>query len=479
MFTLNDILQGNEGKVQLKSTATADPNMVFREVHHDSRLIAPGDLFLARKGESVDGHKFIAAAAQAGALAALCTTPAPDAPPDFLQIIVPDVLEALHATARVRTQRQEETIRIGITGSNGKTSTKDAIAAVLSTKAPTLKTYASFNHELGYPQTLLRLEPQHRYAVLEMGAQRVGELAWLSTTVARPHWSLITNVGSAHLGIFGSQERIAQAKSELVQVLEPDGIAILNYDDPNVRQMAEKTRARVLYYGLGEGADVRATDIGGDALFGRSFTLNYQGQQRHVQLHLPGEHGITIALAAAAVGCAAEIELDEIGTVLGTLAPAKRRGEIKNGPNGSIVIDDSYNANRQSILAMARAMHDTKQAPGGKRWAVLGDIFEQGSFAREEHTACGAGLAENVDYLVAIGDQARYYVEGALAAGMPKQNAHYFPADVEQHDELEAAKRAAVDLLVHTVQPNDLILVKASLGMHMDTLLAMLMTFEK
>jgi UDP-N-acetylmuramoyl-tripeptide--D-alanyl-D-alanine ligase len=476
MFTLNDILQGNAGKVQIQGTATADPNLVFREAHHDSRLVAPGDLFLARKGEAVDGHRFIAAAAQAGALAALCTTPVSDVPPDFLQIVVPDVLEALHATARVRTQRQEETIRIGITGSNGKTSTKEAVAAVLSHKAPTLKTYASFNHELGYPQTLLRLEPQHRYAVLEMGAQWVGELTWLSKNIAAPHWSLITNVGSAHLEFFGSQERIAQAKSELVQVLAPDGIAILNYDDPNVRQMAAKTRARVLYYGLGEGAEVRAIDIGGDALFGHSFALLYHGQQRHVQLHMPGEHGVTIALAAAAAGCAAGISLDEIGAVLGTLGPAKRRGEIKNGPNGSILIDDTYNANRQSILAMARAMHETKQAPGGKRWAVLGDIFEQGSFARAEHTACGAGLAGTVDYLVAIGDNARFYVEGAIAAGMPEENAYYFSANVEQRGEVEAAKRAAIDLLLHTVQPNDLVLVKGSLGMHMDTLLLQLLT---
>src|SRR5579884_2579338 len=346
MFTLNDILQGNEGKVQLKSTATADPNMVFREVHHDSRLIAPGDLFLARKGESVDGHKFIAAAAQAGALAALCTTPAPDAPPDFLQIIVPDVLEALHATARVRTQRQEETIRIGITGSNGKTSTKDAIAAVLSTKAPTLKTYASYNHELGYPQTLLRLEPQHRYAVLEMGAQWVGELAWLSETIARPDWSIITNVGAAHLGYFGSQERVAQAKSELVQVLRPDGIAILNYDDPNAQAMREKTRARVLFYGLSPQAHIYGDEITGDPLSGCSFTLNYQYTQRRVELHLPGRHSLMTALAAAAAGIAAEMQIDDICAALEELKTAPGRCELKTGPNGSTLVDDTYNANR-------------------------------------------------------------------------------------------------------------------------------------
>ncbi len=205
MFTLNDIVQSNTDQIHIQSSTTPDPALVFRSAHHDSHLITPGDLFIARKGANSDGHQFIPAAARAGALAALCSTPANDVPPDFLQIIVPDVLTALHATARARTQRQKDTVRIGITGSNGKTSTKDAVAAVLSHKAPTLKTYASYNHELGYPITLLRLEPQHRYAVLEMGAQRVGELTWLCNSIASPHWSIITTVGAAHLEYFGTQ----------------------------------------------------------------------------------------------------------------------------------------------------------------------------------------------------------------------------------------------------------------------------------
>ncbi|HLG78158.1 MAG TPA: Mur ligase family protein, partial [Ktedonobacteraceae bacterium] len=250
MFTLNDILVGNAENLRLQTNRQIDAGQMFPEVHHDSRMLKPGDLFLARKGEVVDGHRFIPDAARAGAGAALCSEPASDVPAEFLQIVVPDVLKALHATARTRAQRQQNTIFIGITGSNGKTGTKDAVATVLSHQAPTLKTFASYNHELGYPQTLLRLEPQHRYAVLEMGAQWVGELAWLSETIARPHWSIITNVGAAHLGLFGSQERVVQAKSELVQVLRPEGLAILNYDDPNVRGMREKTAARVLFYGL-------------------------------------------------------------------------------------------------------------------------------------------------------------------------------------------------------------------------------------
>lgn len=474
MFTLNDILQGNQGKIYLHSSATPDPCQVFPSAQHDSRQVGRGDLFVAIKGAQVDGHRFISAAAEAGAGAALCIEPADDVPPDFLQIIVPDVIQALHATARVRAQRQQDTILIGITGSNGKTSTKDATAAVLSQLASTLKTFASYNNEIGYPLTLLRLEPEHRFAVVEMGAQWVGELTWLCDTIARPNWSIITNVGAAHLEYFGTQEGVIVAKSELVQALAPEGIAILNYDDANVRSMGRKTTAQVLYYGLSQEAEVRGSDIRGDTLQGLSFTLNYAGQQRRVQLHLPGTHGVMIALAAAATGCATQMSLDEICAALEGLSPAKGRGEIKQGPNGSTLIDDTYNANRQSIVTIARAMRASELSPAGKRWAVLGDIFELGQYAREEHLASGEALAGTIDYLVAIGDQARYYAQGAKLAGMPEKNIHYFPAGVENAQALEAAKQAAAGLLKCKVHSDDLVLLKGSRGMRMETILEML-----
>src|SRR2546427_11025961 len=306
MLTLNDILQGNEGSVQIYNGVAINPEQVFPTAHQDSRHVQKGDLFLARKGPNTDGHHYIPSVAQEGAGAVLCTEPSREAPPDFLQIVVPDVVQALHATARVRTQRQQNTILIGITGSNGKTSTKEATAAVLNRLAPTLKTFASYNNEIGYPLTLLRLEPEHRYAVVEMGAQWVGELTWLCETIARPNWSIITNIGAAHLEYFGSQERVTIAKSELVQALTPQGIAILNYDDVNVRSMSAKTKAQILYYGLIQEADVRGSDIQGDTLRGLSFTLSYADRQERVQLHLPGAHGVMIALAAAAAGCATQ-----------------------------------------------------------------------------------------------------------------------------------------------------------------------------
>jgi len=474
MFTLQDILQGNESNVRLLSAATPHPAHIFPSAQHDSRQIGRGDLYVVIKGARVDGHRFIPDVAKAGAGAALCTEPASDVPPDFLQIVVPDVVKALHATARVRASRQQNTIFIGVTGSNGKTSTKEAAATVLSHKAPTLKTYASYNNEIGYPLTLLRLEPQHRYAVLEMGAQWVGELTWLSDTIARPHWSIITNVGAAHLEYFGSQERVALAKGELVQVLSPEGIAILNNDDRNVRAMSEKTAARVLYYGLGEGAEVRGGEVQGDELRGLSFTLSFAEQEKRVQLHLPGTHGVMIALAAAAAGYAAEMPLDEVCAALETLAPAKGRCEIKPGPNGSTLIDDTYNANRQSIIAITRAMRATNIVPGGKRWAVLGDIFELCSYAHDEHFATGQALAHSVDYLVAIGDQARFYVEGAIHEGLPEESTYYFPAHPEKPEEVGAAKLAAVDLLKEHVHSEDLVLIKGSRGMQMETMIATL-----
>jgi UDP-N-acetylmuramoyl-tripeptide--D-alanyl-D-alanine ligase len=474
MFTLNDLLQGNPGEARCNKDTDHDRQQIFLSAQHDNRQVKKGDLFVAIKGETVDGHRFIPAAIEAGASGILCTMPSEYLPEEIFEIVVPDVIKALQGAARVRVARQPETIYIGITGSNGKTSTKDAVALVLSQQAPTLKTYGSYNNELGYPLTLLRLEAEQRYAVLEMGAQWIGELAGLCQNIASPDWSLITNVGSAHLEFFGSQENIAIAKSELVQVLKPEGIAILNYDDVNVRAMASKTQARVLYYGKDEDADVRASNIAGSPLLGYSFTLHYQGEQRPIQLHLPGEHGITIALAAAATGFAAGMDIDEVARALALLTASPGRGQIKQGPNGSTLIDDTYNANRQSIIAISRAMKASELGEKGKRWVVLGDIFELGQYAHEEHRLSGIELAGTVERLIAIGEEARFYVEGALAAGMPDEHAYYFSANVHDKQELEAVKNAVADLLKHEVEKNDLVLLKGSRGMHMETLLGLL-----
>ncbi len=460
MFSLSDIMKSNDGKIYLRSDVPPDPDTQFRSAQHDSRQVGPGDLFVAIKGAKVDGHTFIPAVAQAGALGVLCSEPATDVPPHFLQFVVPDVCEALVATARARVRRQEGTTMIAITGSNGKTTTKEAVAAVLAKHAPIVKTYSSYNGDLGLPLTLLCLEPHHRYAVLEMGAERVGEIAWYCGIV-RPDWSIVTSVGSAHLKTFGGLEGVAIAKGELVEALLSDGVAILNYDDQRVCAMKQKTQARVLYYGLKDGAEVRANAIAGDALYGHSFTLSYHDVNLRVLLQLPGKHGIYAALAAASTGFLAGVSPEAICAALGSIRTVKGRGQIKRGPNGSKLIDDSYNANRHSMLAGIEVMSKT-ETKGGRRWAVLGDMLNLGPYSQEEHYLTGQALSGKVDYLVAIGDQARYYVEGAREAGMPGDHLYFFAADPADRSQFEAAKQAAASLLVEEVQGNDILLLKAS-----------------
>lgn len=470
MFLLSDIMQSNASKIHLQSDVAPHSDVLFRSAQHDSRLVAPGDLYIALKGERVDGHTFIPAAAQAGAIGALCNQAVTDVPPDFLQFVVPNVGEALVALARMRASRQKNTTIVAITGTNGKTITKDAIAAVLESSAPTLKTYASYNNEIGLPLTLLRLEEQHRYAVLEMGAEWVGELRWLCSIV-QPHWSVVTNVGSTHLKTFGSPEGVAQAKGELVEALDSNGIAILNYDDPIVRTMQQRTVARVLYYGLQDGAEVQATEIDGDPLYGQSFLLKYQDRRVRIQLQLPGRHSISAALAAASIGFLSGVSDEAIQKALSSLHAGQGRGEVKVGPNGSKLIDDSFKANRQSILVGIDMMYQTRLAPEGRRWAILGDMLDLAQYSVDEHYATGKFLGGKVDYLVAIGDQARYYIEGALEAGLPREHCYYFEADPGNPVQLDAAKQSAAALLLKNVQSNDILLLKASHPLSLHTMI--------
>ncbi len=470
MFLLSDIVQSNAGKVHVQSEVAPTSDTIFRSAQHDSRQVGPGDLFVALKGERVDGHTFIPAVARAGAIGVLCSEPATDVPPDFLQCVVPVVGDALIATARARASRQQQTTMIAITGSNGKTTTKEAMAALLACSAPTLKTYASYNNEIGLPLTLLNLEPQHRYAVLEMGAEWVGELTRLCSIV-HPHWSVVTSVGSAHLKTFGGLEGVARAKGELVEALDADGVAILNYDDPAVRAMQQRTVARVLYYGIEDGAEVQAQEIEGDPLQGYSFRLSYQDVNIRIQLQLPGRHGISTALAAASAGFLAGVSPEAMQQALGSLRVTQGRGEVKRGPNGSKLIDDAFKANRQSILAGIDVISRTRLAEGGKRWAVLGDMLDLAQYSTDEHYVTGRELAGKIDYLVAIGDQARYYVAGALDAGLPRDHSYFFEADPDNHLQLDAAKQAAAAFLLEHVQSDDLLLLKASHPLYLQTML--------
>ncbi len=448
---------------------------VFPGAAIDSRQVQPGEMFVAIRGETTDGHRYIPAAVEHGAAAILCAQPDSEALEHGVpHVVVADPLAALQETARRRLARQPETHVIAVAGSNGKTSVKEATAALLERLAPTLRTTGNLNTETGVPVSLLRLLPEHRYAVIEMGAQRVGEVAALCR-IAPPEIAVVTVVGPEHLEFFGGMAQVIQAEGEIIDALAPDGLAILNADDADVRGMASRTQARILTYGRAEGADVRAVDVKGDTLTGLSFTLTHEGQQSPVQLQLPGAHAISTALAAAAVALSCGMPLEEIAVALGELHPAKRRGEVKAGVNGCVVIDDSYNSNRQSALAALETLRGAQIPAGARRWFIFGDMLELGSYSPAEHAAVGAALAQSgIERAVLVGQDTRYTYEAALAARMEPERIDYFSALLDQPDDLARAKQEAAALVGAEVTPGDLVLVKGSLGVGMDSVVAAL-----
>jgi UDP-N-acetylmuramoyl-tripeptide--D-alanyl-D-alanine ligase len=470
MFTSEELLAATDGVVVGDALPAVFPGAAI-----DSRQVNPGELFVAIRGETTDGHRFIVTAVEHGAAAILCAQPDPEALERGVpHVVVSDPLVALQEVARLRLARQPDTCVIAIAGSNGKTSVKEATAALLERLAPTLRTTGNLNTETGVPVSLLRLLPEHRYAVIEMGAQRVGEVAALCR-IAPPEIAVVTVVGPEHLEFFGGMAQVIQAEGEIIDALAPDGLAILNADDADVVGMASRTHARIFTYGRAAGADVRAVDVAGDTLTGMSFTLTHVDQQASVQLRLPGAHAVSTALAATAVALSCGMALDVIARTLENLRPAKRRGEIKAGVNRSKVIDDSYNSNRQSALAALETLRGAQISSGARRWFVFGDMLELGDYSPAEHAAVGVALAQSgIERGVLVGQDTRYTYEAALVAGMEPERIEYFPAPLNQPDELARAKQKAAVLLIAELAPGDLALVKGSLGVGMDVVVAAL-----
>lgn len=465
MFTRDELIAA----AQMRPVGGLPP-MRFAGAAVDSRIVQRGELFVALKGEQTDGHRFIGAAVRAGAAAVLCSAPDEQALARGVpQFVVHNPLEVLQRLAHDHLARQSYTKVIGIAGSNGKTGVKEATAHLLSHMAPTLKPAGSFNTEVGLPLTLLRLSPEHQFAVLEMGAQRVGEVSFLCR-IAQPSIGLVTVVGPEHLEFFGSMENVIRAESEIVTALPTDGIAILNDEDKHVRKMGKRTDARVLTYGTRPQVDVRARHISGDPLRGLRFTLVYGDQHARVLLKLPGEHAITTALAAASIAISCGMPVQTVAAGLAEVRPAKRRGEIKQGISQTTLIDDTYNANRQSALAALSLVKQGEAPAGARRWFVLGDMLELGKFSRAEHAAVGAAAADAVDELVLVGTEVEAAANAALKAGMAPEHVHYFPARLDNSRELSEARLAAADEIRQWMRPGDLILVKGSLGAGMDAI---------
>jgi len=422
----------------------------------DSRHVTPGSIFVALRGERVDGHAFVADAFHAGAVAALVERSV-DLPAgvDAPQIVVPDALRALQDLAAWWRARHAVRV-VGITGSTGKTIAKEIVADVASRGLVTLRNEGNLNSETGLPMTLLRLRPEHEAAVLEMSMYTVGEIARLAE-IAQPEVGVVLAVHPTHLERAGSIERIAEAKSELPRALPSDGLAVLNADDPRVAAMREVTPADVTTFGLGADADVRAADIVSRGLDGTEFTLSAPWGTRRLRSGTPGRHLVPHALAAAAVAERLGIGLDEVEEALAAGSHAAHRMAVGEARSGATLVDDTYNASPVSVAAALDFLAESSVVPGGRRIAVLGDMLELGPDEERLHREIGARAASAADALIAVGERGRWIAEGARAAGAPAVRETDDPAEAVALLERELAPG-----------PGDLVLLKASRGVGLD-----------
>lgn len=419
--------------------------MVTGPVVRDSREVAPGSLFVAFVGERVDGHDYAADVVAAGAVAVLASRPV-----GVPAIVVDDVQAALGALARHVVKRLGATL-VALTGSVGKTSSKDLLAQVLRRKAPTVFTPGSLNNEIGLPLTALSATDETRFLVLEMGARGIGHIRYLAE-LTPPKIGLVLNVGTAHIGEFGGREQIAIAKGELVEALPEDGAAVLNADDPLVRAMASRTKARVILFGEADDADVRAENVRLTGNGQPSFALHTPSGCSDVTLRLYGEHHVSNALAAAAVAHELGMSVEEIALALSEAGTLSRwRMEVTERPDGVTVVNDAYNANPESMRAALRAL--AAMGKGRRTWAVLGHMAELGDEGLAEHDAVGRlAVRLNVSKLVAVGGREASWLQlGAYNEGSwGEESVHVSDA------------QAAIDLLRSELRPGDVVLVKAS-----------------
>lgn len=428
-----ELVQGN-AEVEITGVST------------DTRTVKPGDLFFAIVGETFDGHAFIHTAVEKGAAAVIISHPAEI---EGTVIKVPDTLVALGDLAMWHRQRYNVRV-VGITGSVGKTSTKEMVAAVLSSKFKVLKNAGNFNNEIGVPMTIFQLEPEHEILVQEMAMRLPGEIAELAE-IAKPDIGVITNIGLSHIERLGTQDAIAAAKSELLESLPEEGIAVLNINDPYFGFLAQKASAGIISYGVDEG-DVQAQCVSMDEGGHPSFDLVIGQLRKHVTLSVAGAHNVPNAAAAAAVGVSFGMTLDEVVEGLESIHPTDKRANVIEA-HGYKVYDDTYNA---SPASMTSALHTIASMAGDRKIAVLGDMLELGDHAEAAHHYVGKIAGESgLDMLVTVGELSKHISEGARSAG--RCNTHEF----SNSEEAAAAMKAEA-------KPGDVILVKGSRGMKME-----------
>jgi UDP-N-acetylmuramoyl-tripeptide--D-alanyl-D-alanine ligase len=471
MLTLADVFEA------LTGNRPAMEPFIITEAAVDSRLVIPGSMFVALPGENVDGHDYIADAFQRGASVALVqrntsagsgtipvmpgrqvAIPTKLEPPFCLQ--VENTLSALQTIASF-WRRQLDLRVVAVTGSVGKSTTKEVIAEVLEQRFHTLKNPGNMNNEVGLPLTILKLGKGYERAVLEMGFYVSGEIALLCQ-IALPSVGVVTNIGTVHAERAGNQERIFQGKAELVQALPADGTAILNLDDPWVKKMASLTKAQVIFYGLTSEADLWADQIEGLGLDGIRFRMHYRQESMHVHVPMIGKHSVQTALRASAVGLVEGLTWQQILDGL-RQGHAQLRLTAVRTENGALLLDDTYNASPESMLAALNLLDDME----GTKVAVLGDMLELGQYEKEGHEMVGVRAAEVADLLVTVGARAHMIASAARKAGFPGSR-------ITEFNDLDGA----IHHLQESLSPKCVVLVKGSHGIHMERMVSALEVAE-
>lgn len=435
-----------------------EPVVDFAGINTDSRSIKPGELFVALKGENFDGHSYCVKAVEMGAVGVVISQPVEGLPKGCRVFRVENTLTAYQLLAREYRRQFKNLTVFAITGSNGKTSTKDLLAACLSSKYRVVKTQGNFNNEIGLPKTLLSIQPDTDIAVVEMGMRGLGQIEALCK-VAEPDSGLITNVGETHMELLGSMENIGIAKSEIVEELPETGFAVLNGDNKYVVKAAAKTKAKVVFYGLSSECDLQGSQIVTSAA-GTTFkcTVKATGEEQLIKLPLIGEHNVYNALAAISGASCYGVSLEQCAQALeGVVLTGKRQELVELG--ALTFINDAYNASPASMEAAMKTLAEAKKArPGAKAIAVLADMLELGQVSQEAHRRVGQWALENgVDLVLTYGQEAALITEAVLKG---QGKAQHFPS-----------REAAAQALKQLVQKGDVVLLKGSHSMGVDKVL--------
>ncbi|HEY4932777.1 MAG TPA: UDP-N-acetylmuramoyl-tripeptide--D-alanyl-D-alanine ligase [Terriglobales bacterium] len=442
----------------MQASGEFDPHAVAGGYSIDSRTIQPGELFFAVQGERLDGHDFVEAALARGAIAAVVRRDQLARFPGKASLLaVDDALTALQQLAAAVRRAWGKTL-IGVTGSAGKTTTKEIIAHVLATKHRVLKSQGNLNNHFGLPLQLLKLEPEQQVAVIEMGMSHAGEITALAR-LAQPNCGVVTMVAPVHLEFFDSIAGIARAKYEVIESLPVDGIAVLNADDTYVSQFGRDFRGKVVTFGLQKPADIRAENIEALRPVGSAFDLVSDSERVRATLPLLGEHSVYNALAAVAVGLQYGLTLQAAAESLAALSAGEKRGQVLEY-DGATIINDCYNSNPKALDSMVRSL---AQMPAQRRIVVAGEMLELGPSGEAMHRDCGQLMGTyGVDFVLGVRGLARFIVEGANAANVAA--------------EFAATPEDAAFWLQRNVKPGDLVLLKASRGVRLERALELWMS---